>query len=163
MALKAAETDATKRALATFGNPFGLALYDKDQARVTKPSGRRQRGAGFGKPAAGSDAGATRLPASLADQTAGPLVLRAAGTPEQSFDDPVGFVAATLMAIGRIASLDRLYAFWEANLDSLRHLRAPDPRRRRRSLRRHPHGAQSARAIAASGQRRLAIVTVASR
>jgi DNA recombination protein Rad52 len=26
-ALKAAETDATKRALATFGNPFGLALY----------------------------------------------------------------------------------------------------------------------------------------
>jgi hypothetical protein len=27
MALKAAETDATKRALATFGRPFGLALY----------------------------------------------------------------------------------------------------------------------------------------
>ena len=26
IALKAAETDATKRALATFGNPFGLAL-----------------------------------------------------------------------------------------------------------------------------------------
>ena len=36
IALKAAETDATKRALATFGNPFGLALYDKDQAHVTK-------------------------------------------------------------------------------------------------------------------------------
>ncbi|MDB5576146.1 MAG: hypothetical protein JWR80_1322 [Bradyrhizobium sp.] len=27
MALKGAETDATKRALATFGNPFGLSLY----------------------------------------------------------------------------------------------------------------------------------------
>jgi recombination DNA repair RAD52 pathway protein len=27
MALKAAETDATKRALATFGKPFGLSLY----------------------------------------------------------------------------------------------------------------------------------------
>ena len=27
IALKAAETDATKRALATFGNPFGLELY----------------------------------------------------------------------------------------------------------------------------------------
>ena len=40
MALKAAETDATKRALATFGNPFGLALYDKDQAHVTKPAPR---------------------------------------------------------------------------------------------------------------------------
>ena len=37
IALKAAETDATKRALATFGNPFGLALYDKDQAGVTRP------------------------------------------------------------------------------------------------------------------------------
>jgi DNA recombination protein Rad52 len=34
MALKAAETDATKRALATFGNPFGLALYDKDHVGV---------------------------------------------------------------------------------------------------------------------------------
>ena len=30
-ALKAAETDATKRALATFGKPFGLELYRKDQ------------------------------------------------------------------------------------------------------------------------------------
>src|SRR6476659_7332245 len=32
-ALKSAETDATKRALATFGKPFGLALY-----RSSKPS-----------------------------------------------------------------------------------------------------------------------------
>ena len=31
IALKAAETDATKRALATFGNPFGLALYDGER------------------------------------------------------------------------------------------------------------------------------------
>jgi DNA recombination protein Rad52 len=30
-ALKAAETDATKRALATFGRPFGLELYRKDK------------------------------------------------------------------------------------------------------------------------------------
>ncbi len=30
-ALKAAETDATKRALATFGSRFGLMLYDKEQ------------------------------------------------------------------------------------------------------------------------------------
>ena len=36
IALKAAETDATKRALATFGNPFGLALYDKEQRGVTR-------------------------------------------------------------------------------------------------------------------------------
>jgi hypothetical protein len=34
-AIKEAETDATKRALVTFGNPFGLALYDKSQAQVS--------------------------------------------------------------------------------------------------------------------------------
>jgi DNA recombination protein Rad52 len=33
-AAKEAETDAMKRALMTFGNPFGLALYDKQQANV---------------------------------------------------------------------------------------------------------------------------------
>ena len=35
-ALKEAETDAMKRALMTFGNPFGLALYDKQQREVTR-------------------------------------------------------------------------------------------------------------------------------
>lgn len=34
-ALKEAETDARKRALMTFGNPFGLALYDKEQNGVS--------------------------------------------------------------------------------------------------------------------------------
>ncbi|GAB5504381.1 Rad52/Rad22 family DNA repair protein [Pyruvatibacter sp.] len=34
MGLKAAETDATKRAFSTFGNRFGLALYDPDLAEV---------------------------------------------------------------------------------------------------------------------------------
>jgi len=34
-AIKEAETDARKRALMTFGNQFGLALYDKEQANVT--------------------------------------------------------------------------------------------------------------------------------
>jgi DNA repair and recombination protein RAD52 len=36
-AIKEAETDAMKRALMTFGNPFGLALYDKEQANVCDP------------------------------------------------------------------------------------------------------------------------------
>jgi hypothetical protein len=34
IALKAAETDATKRALATFGRPFGLELYRKDKGQT---------------------------------------------------------------------------------------------------------------------------------
>lgn len=33
-AVKEAESDAMKRALMTFGNPFGLALYDKSHANV---------------------------------------------------------------------------------------------------------------------------------
>ena len=36
-ALKAAETDATKRALATFGNPFGLALYGTGKSASRQP------------------------------------------------------------------------------------------------------------------------------
>ena len=42
-ALKEAETDAMKRALMTFGNPFGLALYDKQQRQVAN-SVREERG-----------------------------------------------------------------------------------------------------------------------
>ena len=57
-AIKEAETDAMKRALMTFGNPFGLALYDKTQENVethSAPSGRNAAGAGsrnFPEPAA---------------------------------------------------------------------------------------------------------------
>lgn len=36
IALKAAETDATKRALLTFGNAFGLSLYQQDSSREKK-------------------------------------------------------------------------------------------------------------------------------
>jgi hypothetical protein len=41
-AVKKAETGAMKRALMTFGNPFGLALYDKSQRQVSggNPAGR---------------------------------------------------------------------------------------------------------------------------
>lgn len=42
-ALKEAETDAMKRALMTFGNPFGLALYDKTQANVSSDDGSQAR------------------------------------------------------------------------------------------------------------------------
>lgn len=41
-AIKEAETDAMKRALMTFGNPFGLALYDKTQANVVDEPDSRQ-------------------------------------------------------------------------------------------------------------------------
>lgn len=43
-AIKEAETDARKRALMTFGNPFGLALYDKTRANVgSSPEPQQER------------------------------------------------------------------------------------------------------------------------
>jgi DNA repair and recombination protein RAD52 len=61
-AVKEAETDAMKRALMTFGNPFGLALYDKDRTNVADGNGldakvqfiaeTRQRIGGFNDPEA---------------------------------------------------------------------------------------------------------------
>ena len=71
LALKGAETDATKRALATFGNPFGLALYDREQGGVS-----RRRGA--------------KVAPAL-----GPWILRAASGADQAiFEKPSEFAAA---------------------------------------------------------------------
>jgi hypothetical protein len=59
-ASKAAETDATKRALSTFGNSFGLSLYkDKTEA----PQSKKSRG-GFVKTSAPIKAGMSRKPIS---------------------------------------------------------------------------------------------------
>ena len=69
LALKAAETDATKRALATFGNPFGLALYDRELIGV------RNR-----------KALAPELPETW-------VLLSASGEPQQSLDTPKLFLA----------------------------------------------------------------------
>ena len=46
IALKAAETDATKRALATFGKPFGLELYRKDRTALPVPAANPERPTG---------------------------------------------------------------------------------------------------------------------
>jgi hypothetical protein len=43
LALKAAETDATKRALATFGRPFGLALYGGSKKASTQKTAAQER------------------------------------------------------------------------------------------------------------------------
>ncbi|MFZ0408040.1 MAG: RAD52 family DNA repair protein [Cyanobium sp.] len=54
-ALKEAETDAMKRALMTFGNPFGLALYDKQQREVTSSvTGASSRGETTVRPSNGN-------------------------------------------------------------------------------------------------------------
>ena len=104
IALKAAETDATKRALATFGNPFGLALYDRDQAQVTKARVKI----------------ATDNKRSLQPPD---LVLTDCEGKEVRFSDHEEFVEATLRQIERLDSTDRLYAFWSRNSAALGKLR----------------------------------------
>jgi hypothetical protein len=97
IAVKAAETDATKRALATFGNPFGLALYDRDQTQVTKPR--------------------DKLPSPPAHYT---LVL----THERSVDleGLDAFVSATRDELQKLETLEAAYAFWTGNLSTFTHI-----------------------------------------
>jgi DNA recombination protein Rad52 len=99
LALKGAETDATKRALATFGNPFGLALYDREQAGVRK----------------------ARMLKSSAP--VGPWVLHSpAGEQEASFDQPSEFAAALRKAMSEASDIEILFAIWEQNVDRVRAL-----------------------------------------
>jgi hypothetical protein len=99
LALKGAETDATKRALATFGNPFGLALYDREQIGV------RRRRAGKAVPAIG------------------PWILRSvSGADEASFDRPSEFAAALRKAMSEARDIELLFAVWEQNVETVRAL-----------------------------------------
>src|SRR5688572_12190705 len=102
LALKGAETDATKRALATFGNPFGLALYDRELAGVRK----------------------IRKEAAIADEELeSPWILRSAtGDARASFEQGADFVDALREAMSEAEDIELLYDVWEHNLGSVRAL-----------------------------------------
>jgi hypothetical protein len=98
LALKGAETDATKRALATFGNPFGLSLYDREQVGVRKYRGK-------------------------VAPVIGPWVLRSAsGVDEASFDKPSEFAGALRQAMSEAKDIELLFAIWEQNVETVRAL-----------------------------------------
>ena len=101
LALKGAETDATKRALATFGNPFGLALYDREQAGV-----RKARGAS---------------PSSGETLQGGPWVLSSSnGKPVSSHDTAKSFIEALKQGMSEADDIELLYDVWEQNIETLR-------------------------------------------
>jgi hypothetical protein len=104
-ALKEAETDATKRALATFGNLFGLALYDRAQNGV-----RRRNGNGHGI--------AVGVSWTLLSATGG--VLSRHGVPEE-------FCGALRELMERTPTLDRLKTIWARNAGTVTHLRRAWP------------------------------------
>lgn len=113
IAMKAAETDATKRALATFGNPFGLALYDKDKLQVTRA---RRRATEKSSQKSASETAATPQAFALVHRDGARL----------RFETAQPFIDAVLALVPTLPTLEALYAFWEANLDSLSLLRAQE-------------------------------------
>ena len=98
-ALKEAETDAMKRALSTFGNLFGLALYDKAQNGV-----RQCR----------SSSNKKQVKWSIISET---------GEPLGSYQDPVIFCSKVRERLEGIENAESLRAFWARNKDVIEDLR----------------------------------------
>jgi DNA recombination protein Rad52 len=103
IALKSAETDATKRALATFGNVFGLALYDRGQAGVRQTTNSKRT---------------EPIPK-------GPWHLNVAhGGKARQFAKPSEFVEALKAAMAESEGIERLFDVWEQNVQTVRELNA---------------------------------------
>jgi hypothetical protein len=94
-----------KRALATFGNLFGLALYDKEQ------NGVRRNGKGNGVPA----------------QPVAWVLLSSTGQPLSTHDNPQGFCAAMREALAAMQSLQELQTLWARNGTTISQLRVVLP------------------------------------
>jgi DNA recombination protein Rad52 len=105
-AIKEAETDAMKRALSTFGNPFGLALYDKEQQNVRGRRRKRPQSAPNGQ-----------------DRPITWLVLSSEGEYLSAHEDPVDYCKAMRQLLGAISTRERLRAFWQRNLVTIAMLR----------------------------------------
>jgi hypothetical protein len=95
LAAKEAETDATKRALSTFGNPFGLALYDKEQKGVRKPRTAR------------SDRSPSKPRLWVIHDGDGAI--------SRQFADPQACARALRQTIHQAATLSELTSLWRAN------------------------------------------------
>jgi DNA recombination protein Rad52 len=96
IAVKSAETDATKRALATFGNAFGLALYDPAQVGVKQST-------------------------KVESPSKGAWVLQAANGGEIGrFVKPGPFIAALRKAMGEAQDIESLFSTWENNVSTIR-------------------------------------------
>ena len=106
-AIKQAETDAMKRALATFGNPFGLALYDSEQLGVRRPKQRKKSGT------AGSEVSW--------------IVLSPTGQPLSEHRDPVEYCSDVRKQLESIDSADEAMAFWKRNQGTVAQLRQALP------------------------------------
>ena len=106
-AIKEAETDAMKRALMTFGNPFGLALYDREK-RGVRGAGRHNDNRGTGA--------AVRW-----------AVFSAAGECLSKHNEPIEYCAEVRRQLEQFDDADSATAFWKRNQDSVAELRKALP------------------------------------
>jgi hypothetical protein len=97
-ALKEAETDAMKRALSTFNNLFGLALYDKAQNGV-----RQCRSSSNKKQVKWA-------------------IVSDIGKPLGSYDDPVIFCSKVREQLEGIEDTESLQVFWNPNKSAIEEL-----------------------------------------
>lgn len=140
LAFKAAETDATKRALSTFGNRFGLSLYERDSqlprdaaddgaAAVAGRSGRPKR-------RQETNAAATHPASSRPIESEGHVKevsdVHAEYDP-RDFQTALIFLKATRERLGRAASIDQLDEILARAQEELAGIkqRHPDLRNRR--------------------------------
>ena len=105
-ALKEAETDATKRALVTFGNLFGLALYDKEQTGVR---------------------GTLKPPAARESSSLGWPLLSADGRILTTSGDPKVFCTRLRQALMACTDTSTLRALWDQNAPMVEVLRNHRP------------------------------------
>lgn len=108
MALKAAETDATKRALSTFGNQFGLALYDPTLAEVE----------------------GTIADTQIANDW---MLLDHAGDPIGRYAVPSEFCSAFRKTLGQTSEAVKLMRLWIVNYEELRRVVRDVPALKNRS------------------------------
>ena len=106
-AIKEAETDAMKRALVTFGNPFGLALYDREQ-RGVRGAGRRIDSAG--------------TPVAVRWAVYSPT-----GERLSEHSEPIEYCAEVRRQLEEFSDADAATSFWKRNQDTVAELRKALP------------------------------------
>ncbi len=107
-AIKEAETDAMKLALATFGNLFGLALYDKEQRGVRGRVRTGKHGKANG-------------------QIIAWIVLSAEGEMIYRHESPVDYCKSMRQMMEASSPAERLKTFWSRNAVTTQMLRANLP------------------------------------
>jgi len=106
-AMKSAETDAMKRALSTFGNPFGLALYDSEQrgVRLDRKRAKKEQDA----------------------QTRMWVMVDPDGKKAGQWAEPSAFCGALKRALREAPGETERAAWWQANSTALEALRLAHP------------------------------------